>query len=93
MNLAENQLAVEQLVVDLVRVDQRLTQIATSLTAQREPRATAYLRGILECVRDDLLQDAIETLDAASRKSASELREAWDLLMAEAPSPSARILP
>lgn len=69
MNLAEGQRAVEAAATELIRLNQRLLDIATSLASQPP---TGHLRGIIHCVRDDLLEDAIDTLTAAAHKSEAE---------------------
>lgn len=70
MNLAEGQRAVKEIVTDLVRLDQRLSEIAASLPSTPPE---GHLRGIIHCVHDDLLSDAIDTLTAAAQKSGAEL--------------------
>jgi hypothetical protein len=74
---------------DLREVDDRLAQMCRTLP---EPTATfhaqAELRGTLECVRTDLLEDAISTLrTAAKRGCEAEWRYAFEQrvkLLAEA---------
>ena len=70
MNLTEGQRAVQEVVTDLVRLDQRLLEIAASLSAAPPE---GHLRGIIHCVNDDLLSDVIDTLTAAAQKSGAEL--------------------
>lgn len=61
--------ALDAVIADLTRIDERLTGIATSLGPQTA--ATLHLRGIIECVQDDLLDDAIETLSEATEDFAA----------------------
>ena len=57
--------AVNAVIADLTRIDERLTEVTTSLSTQTA--ATVNLRGIIECVQSDLLDDAIETLSVATQ--------------------------
>ena len=73
MELADGQRAVKEVVTDLAQLEQRLLEIAASLPT---PPPTGHLRGIIHCVRDDLLKDVIDTLTAAA--SSAELRMEWE---------------
>jgi len=64
MNLAEGPRAVKGAVAKLCQVDEQLREISR--------RAPTHLGGVIECVRNDLLEDAITTLNAAA--SAAELK-------------------
>ena len=57
--------ALETVIADLTRIDERLTEVTTSLSTQTP--ATVSLRGVIECVQNDLLDDAIETLSVATQ--------------------------
>ncbi len=74
MNLVQGQRAAKEVTTDLVRLDQRLSEIAASLPFSPPE---GHLRGIIHCVKDDLLSDVIDTLTAAAQKSGAELCEEW----------------
>ena len=67
-SLAEIQDALGKIVADLSEVENRLALLSEHLP---EPTGTfnvrAQLRNALDCVRLELLADAIETLDVAAR--------------------------
>jgi hypothetical protein len=83
------QRALWKICANLREMDDRLAQMCRTLP---EPTATfdarGELRGTLECVRTDLLQDAISTLRTAARRSCeAEWRYAFEQrvqLLAEA---------
>jgi hypothetical protein len=60
--------------------DARLGQLCKSLPEPAEGsfNARAELRGLLECVRTDLLEDATSTLRVAARRGEAEWRHAYD---------------
>ena len=59
--------------------DAELEQLCRSLPEPTEDfDARAELRGTLECVRKDLLEDAISTLRVAARRTEQEWRQAFE---------------
>lgn len=67
------------LCVELCELDKRLEKLGASLPEPCEDfHAQAELRGAIESVRCDLLDDAILTLAAASRRSEAELRRLFE---------------
>ena len=68
----QHQLA--EITADLRRIDQRLDTLAQNLPEPDEDfHILKELRAAADCVRGDLLQDAIETLDNAATLSPIEL--------------------
>ena len=68
---ADVQQQVRELLVDLECFDQRLAHVCAQLPEPGEAFvAQAEVRGLLTCVRTDLLADAIETLKKATRDEA-----------------------
>lgn len=69
-----------KLCADLREVDQQLAQVCETLPSPTSTfDARAELRGTLECVRTDLLQDAVTTLrEAARRGCEAEWRAAYE---------------
>ena len=63
-------------VSDLESIQSRLLAAAATLPAPQEGAfvAAAELRGIIDCVVRDLIEDALETLLAASLKTEEQLR-------------------
>ena len=82
--VSQSQHAVLEVAIELVRVDHRLFEITTSLPVPPDladmendevPHDSAsYLHGVINCVRQDMLQGAIGVLKGAAQKSDSELR-------------------
>jgi hypothetical protein len=66
MSFVEGQRGVKEAVAKLRQVDEQLLAISR--------RVPVHLGGIIDCVRDDLLKDAVATLTAVSVKSAAELK-------------------
>lgn len=63
----------------LYESDAELEQLCETLPEPTEDFDTgAELRGTLECVREDLLKDAISTLRVAARRSEEEWRRAFE---------------
>jgi len=59
--------------------DAELEQLCGTLPEPTEDfDARAELRGTLECVRNDLLADAVSTLRAAARRSEEEWRQVFE---------------
>ena len=66
---------VRELLVDLECLDQRLAHLCAQLPEPGEEFvALAEVRGLLSCVRTDLLADAIETLEKAATRDEAGLR-------------------
>jgi hypothetical protein len=62
----EGQRALRPVIAELRQIDDDLEILAPSLPE--------LLRGIVECVRHDLLEDALKTLDGAANQNAEALR-------------------
>ena len=83
-HVSQSQQAVLEVAIELVRMDHRLHQLATSLPLPPDltemendevPHdAAAYLHGVINCVRTDMIQSAVNSLRTAAYKSDSELR-------------------
>jgi hypothetical protein len=88
------QAEVLEMAIELIRLDNQLHQLAHSLPVPPDlsdmnndwvPHDEgAHLHGVIQCVRSDLLQDAIATLRAAAHKKDSELRKDFKRLLAKA---------
>lgn len=62
----EGQRALRPVIAELRQIDEHLESLSPSLPE--------LLRGIVKCVRHDLLEDALKTLDAAADQSPEALR-------------------
>ncbi len=73
--------ALWKICADLREVDEQLAQICETLPAPTPTfNARGELRGKIQCVRTDLLRDAITTLnEAAKRGCEAEWRREYDL--------------
>jgi len=81
---AEGQLAVIEVAIELIRLNKRLTDITEALPMPPDvddmhenitPNTVAVnLHGIVRCVQNDLLLDAISTLICAANKTDADLR-------------------
>ena len=75
MSFTKARQAVRKLASRLRRLDGQLATLSSELPEPvAEFEAAAELRGIVECVRSDLLADAITTLEAASERDEIGLR-------------------
>jgi hypothetical protein len=83
--LAEVQDEVVEVAVELVWINKRLNDLAQSVPLPRDvdqmrknrvpETAAAYLHGMIDVVRQDLLEDAIVTLLAGANRRDADLRE------------------
>ena len=80
------QSAIQSVATELRRIDDRLAEISRRLQGSGDPRGfnvPTELRSAVDCVRSDLLTDAIETLSFAATASeadlhrSSEERQRW----------------
>ncbi len=79
-SLAKAQQTVREILGQLQQVDDQLAELSSVLpgpTAQFDVRAE--LRGAVECVRAELLLDAIETLGKTVAASSLELRLGFEM--------------
>lgn len=68
--------AIREAAEDLRRLDQRLAEIVSNLPLQTDGFSLlGEFRGGVECVRSDLLEDAIDSLTTLATISEEELRE------------------
>jgi coenzyme F420-reducing hydrogenase alpha subunit len=87
LTFPQAQQAVRQVAIDLAEIDHRIARIAGAIEPHPTRALPGALRGTLQVVRSDLLQDAIATLETLATQSeegyASEqirLAEMLDLL-------------
>ncbi len=74
--IAESQKTLLAIATELRDLDQRLGVLTTLICPQPGRLLPDELRGVVQCVRTDLLKDAIETLEALGRKTEEDaLRE------------------
>lgn len=76
-----SQSAIQSVATELRRIDNRLAEISRRLQGSGDPRGfdvPTELRGAVDCVRSDLLTDAIETLSFAATASEADLHRSFE---------------
>jgi hypothetical protein len=77
--LLETQGAIQDAAAELRRLDERLAEICGRLPEPaRGFDILTELRGTVDCVRSDLLSDAIATLSVAATASESDLHRSFE---------------
>ena len=69
LTFPQAQQAVHQVAIDLAEIDHRIARIAGTIELHPTQALPAALRGTLQVVRTDLLQDAIATLETLASQS------------------------
>ena len=75
------QIAIQSVATELRRIDDRLADISRRLHDSGDHRgfdAPTELRSAVDCVRSDLLTDAIETLSFAATASEEDLHRSFE---------------
>ncbi len=75
------QVAIQNVATELRRIDDRLAEISRRLQGSGDHRGfdiQTELRSAVDCVRSDLLTDAIETLSFAATASEADLHRSFE---------------